>query len=866
MEGVLESNCHETGLGSAVDLTYNSSFFQDVTSKYGFDTTRNLKSYKSILARIARIQSGRRFLIRCRKLGIFPRNILNATRNVNSIKFFNEKNSQLLEQRKFTLNKYLLKLEIKDVNYQLKFLIRKKDRLIHNIRNSNLDAPTMYNFFNFTSGNSDSIYFLNNSRLNDKIDNTQRPQFFDKMNFDDKKDWIKNLTDTQLPKFLIYTLTVGDNFSIATNISKSDIVNNIKNFEFSLLGKKIDSQTENEMRSTFVNIYTDEIKNNRHSPLTETKFYDNLKKTRQFLKDNPHLMFTHADKGNVTVCIEKNTYFEKMRKLLDNKKFYEIITPDQNFLTNRQKDVYEIFKHFDDLALFGNNFNVKNYTQTDTLLAKCYGLPKIHKIDIPMRPIISTVNSPTESLSKIFLNDLKKAIKLPNSHIDNSFKLIEKIKNLHIPPDYYLVSLDVVSLFTNIPLSLVINSLDKRYSDISSKCTIPFTDIINCTKFLFNNTYFTFENVVYRQIFGTPMGSAVSPLFADLVMDDLEKFCLEKLKKDRNITPLFYYRYVDDILLCIPQDRTVLAHVLTTFNSYDDHIEFTHEIEKDNKINFLDITLIRQDDNIITNWYRKEIFTTRTLNYFSNHTDQQKKNIVYNLIDRAIKLADPRFHNSNILIVKKILKINDYDENFIKKHIKIRCRQIQLRSSNLDNFSGHVDNNDSTNNINTQDNNPNNNPLTIPIYFNNKRSYDRVSKSLRKFGARTVPQIKKPLRKIIKLGKDITPELEKTGAVYKLSCLNCPAEYVGQTKRPACERISDHINFKDPSSVVSLHRLHNEHEFDWENTCLLDVEREPYKRSISEMLFINANPENLNKQEDVRKMSPAYKRLCHKLR
>ncbi|XP_014220348.1 uncharacterized protein K02A2.6-like [Trichogramma pretiosum] len=52
--------------------------------------------------------------------------------------------------------------------------------------------------------------------------------------------------------------------------------------------------------------------------------------------------------------------------------------------------------------------------------------------------------------------------------------------------------------------------------------------------FLFNNTYFKFNNTFYRHLYGTLMGSCISSLTADLAMDDLEKWCLKELKKQKN--------------------------------------------------------------------------------------------------------------------------------------------------------------------------------------------------------------------------------------------------------------------------------------------------------------------------------------------
>ena len=104
-----------------------------------------------------------------------------------------------------------------------------------------------------------------------------------------------------------------------------------------------------------------------------------------------------------------------------------------------------------------------------------------------------------------------------------------------------LLSLDVKSLFTNILVNLDCKSIDRRDHSIITNCSIPVDDIKKCIQFLYNNTYFTFKNKYYQQIFGTPMGTPISPLFTDIVMDDLEKTCLDSLKNKYNCTLLFAF-------------------------------------------------------------------------------------------------------------------------------------------------------------------------------------------------------------------------------------------------------------------------------------------------------------------------------------
>ena len=114
------------------------------------------------------------------------------------------------------------------------------------------------------------------------------------------------------------------------------------------------------------------------------------------------------------------------------------------------------------------------------------------------------------------------------------------------------------SLFTNVPCDLVLNILDKRYNDINTNCILPFDDVRYVTKFLFENTFFMFNSKYYRQRVGTPMGSPISSLFADLVMQDLEEECLKNFKKFNNYSPLFYFRYVDDTFLCVEKDLSLI--------------------------------------------------------------------------------------------------------------------------------------------------------------------------------------------------------------------------------------------------------------------------------------------------------------------
>jgi len=77
------------------------------------------------------------------------------------------------------------------------------------------------------------------------------------------------------------------------------------------------------------------------------------------------------------------------------------------------------------------------------------------------------------------------------------------------------------------------------------------------------------------------MGSPLSPIIADLVMQDLEANALDTL----GLEIPFYYKNVDDIALAVPRQKT--KEVLTIFNSFHPRMQFAMEIRGKNWISWM---------------------------------------------------------------------------------------------------------------------------------------------------------------------------------------------------------------------------------------------------------------------------------------
>ncbi|XP_025269727.1 uncharacterized protein LOC112639554 [Camponotus floridanus] len=181
----------------------------------------------------------------------------------------------------------------------------------------------------------------------------------------------------------------------------------------------------------------------------------------------------------------------------------------------------------------------------------------------------------------------------------NGWSFIEIIKNTDIDKDNIMVSLDVASLFTNVPKDLVVKAIRKRWEDIAKNTKFNLSQFLFATELILDSTCFAFNGRFYEQIFGTPMGSPLSPILADMVMEDLEMQCLNSL----GFTVPTYYRFVDDVFAIVP--RAKINEILTKFNNYHERLRFTYETEVDSSISFLNVKIIQSDNRLITNWFRK---------------------------------------------------------------------------------------------------------------------------------------------------------------------------------------------------------------------------------------------------------------------
>jgi len=131
------------------------------------------------------------------------------------------------------------------------------------------------------------------------------------------------------------------------------------------------------------------------------------------------------------------------------------------------------------------------------------------------------------------------------------------------------------------------------------------------------------------------------------------------------------------------------------------------------------------------------------------------------------------------------------------------------------------------------------NPISEMIHAN-------IDKSKAMIGFRCINK----LSRFVKVHKDQDHFLSKNNVIYKISCNDCDASYVRQTKRQLKTRLKEHKNNlkrdKSKHSVMSEHIIKYNHSFDWDNTRIMDRESNYFKRIVSEIIHIKEQKAGLN--------------------
>ena len=111
---------------------------------------------------------------------------------------------------------------------------------------------------------------------------------------------------------------------------------------------------------------------------------------------------------------------------------------------------------------------------TGAVIPKFYGLPKVHKENTPLRPIVSSIGSVSYGVAKEIARIIKPLVGSTEHHVNNSKEFIEEMKKMKLVEGECITSYDVSALFTSIPIPSALDIINNKLQED--------TDLHNRTK------------------------------------------------------------------------------------------------------------------------------------------------------------------------------------------------------------------------------------------------------------------------------------------------------------------------------------------------------------------------------------------------
>ena len=614
----------------------------------------------------------------------------------------------------------------------------------------------------------------------------------------DARKCVTNLSKQNLNQIQLEALSFGLTYKIPP--PRLDRIKTAAEFEIlfdQLIGLQPSSQeNENWFKAKLIDTCNQLCTSAIHSRSALSK--DHIKALNE-LKKNTNLVILKPDKGSGAVIMDKEDYISKLNVILsDTSKFILDKQPDNVLLVEKQitrELQYLVFDRY----ITNTEFNCLKPIGCHT--PELYGLPKTHKPNVPIRPILSMCGSPYHQLAKWLVEILKPVrVALTQHCLKNTYELLPFLDNVDIS-NLVMCSFDVESLFTNVPLTETVDFLadfiDTHPGLVNLPSHILKHLILICTK----DIKFYFQGTSYKQIDGVAMGSPLGPTLADVFMAKLEL----NLKAHIDTLPL-YKRYLDDILI-FAKDPHQVQHLLSIFNSVHPNVTFTCELEQNNKLPFLDVLITRNSNGSMSrSVYRKPTWTGMYLNFTSFCPMQFKRTLVHTLYHRAMKICTPDKVDEELELLKRVLKSNNYPERFIEKHLtgnhKGDCVPTVPKK-----------------------------PVYLQLPYTGEMAFQLAKKSISAalnrtyFAARLLikPQTWNIPLPPVKMPKSV---LSTSHCIYQFTC-SCGDSYIGRTdrrletrakeqvpKRLLAKSLSSHMVSLKTKSSIARHLLESGHKID----------------------------------------------------
>ena len=484
--------------GETHTSTTQESFFTSIARQFGQQTSKNLKDLSNNRLKMIKISNRKLFLLKCRTNGVIPDFISNNL--IDTSNFFTSSISAscILLNLKNRYSRKLLNIAIKDT-HNIQNCIANRIAQLNDEILFTLPPHIFDKFYTFENKKYTKLFKIHKNKCIRKFNNflaAKNNSFNNNFNgfnsFNnlasnfDNNNWLKNLCDVEIPVNVKKVLVLGPKHALCAPrnfITSPKFIASVESGLMKINDENTQTTTRIRMVNKILNFTTNQSKIN--NPLLSKS---EIIETKKFFQENNNLLVLKSDKGNTTVLVSKDFYNMEVMKMLNDETTYTVSRFEYTCTFERRSNsiVSNMVKKQQISEQMGKLLKTYN-----SIVPRAYALPKTHKETLSWRIIVSSIDGPTYKLSGFLANILSKIVGKSPYHTVDSWQFCKEIRNIHLPDESLrLVSLDVVSLFTNVPVDLAIQVLHHRWTEIEQHTKIDRDGFLQAVKFVLESNIF----------------------------------------------------------------------------------------------------------------------------------------------------------------------------------------------------------------------------------------------------------------------------------------------------------------------------------------------------------------------------------------
>ena len=495
------------------------------------------------------------------------------------------------------------------------------------------------------------------------------------------------------------------------------------------------------------------------------------------LRQNSDIVITPVDKGGSWMIVPKDSYVAEGMNQLSDRAFYAE-QPDDLSDSIRHRLTALLSGLYKRGFISGREFKALEPPQQPSQRF-FYLLPKAHKsewsfVDMPKgRPIVSDTGSISRRCASFVEYFLAPLARRARSYIRDSVHLISSLDSVVIDVNTLLFTMDIRSLYTNIPLEEGIAAVSKAFIKFPD-VTRPDLTLLSMLRLLLTSNYFSFQSRHFLQLQGTAMGCAFGASYANIFLSEWE----DRIYAHPN-SPTHWFRYIDDCLGIWDHGLAELESFVVFVNSIFPSIQVEVTVDR-NAIRFLDLELYICQARLLYKIGFKSTDNHVILSPFSYHPTHTFRSILFAQVYRWMTRSATY---NDFKATKKTVQRRWRQQGYTRSKIRDAIRSVFFLTQQTP-------------------------TLWVTGFFPCTNDCSICTRAF--FAQSVVNNFNNASFRILH-----RLSCNSCNVIYLIVCTKCKVMYVGQTGRSLCVRIKEHLRniLSNHSTSVSIH---------FNSTCTID--------------------------------------------